>query len=91
MLTHKEMTAHIRKRIKAEGIKARVRLYTACGTRYIQVFTPTYESRFAADEIEKFCVIASVNKLTCAQGAAIDEKHERVLTGKQTWNFEFHG
>lgn len=91
MYNHKEKTAHIRKLIKAAGIKARVRKYVACGTKYIQVFTPAHNSLFTADEIKAFTHIADCNKLTGARCSKIDPKHEMLLTGKQTWNFEFHG
>lgn len=37
-MTHKEMAAHVRHRIAVSKIPARVRMYTACGSSYIQVF-----------------------------------------------------
>lgn len=90
MTDHKTMTAHIRKRLKAEGIKARVRMCKACGVRSIQVIVPSYESRFTADEIEMIAFICKVNGLTGARRSEIDPQHERLLTGKHQWEFEFH-
>ena len=58
----KEMTAHIRKRIKHEGIKARVRI--APGGGCIQVFVPFYGMGFSEDEQRKIKHIAICNKLT---------------------------
>ena len=88
-LTHKEMAAHIRKRIKASGIKAKCRMQTGLSGSggVIQVITPTFESRFTSDEIHTFCTIAKVNGLTHVMSAEIDPDHESRLTGKQQWDF----
>lgn len=91
MLNHKEMTAHIRGRIKASGIKARVSLYTACGIRYIRVVTPSYEVKgFTSEELATLAIIAQVNRLTEAQSSPIDPAIMVQLTGKQQFDFEFH-
>ena len=45
-MNHKEMTAHIRSRIKAAGIKARVRMMSGG----IQVYTPKYGVEFSEEE-----------------------------------------
>lgn len=70
-MNHKEMTAHIRSRIKAAGIKAKVRMINSCGHEYIQVNTPTFESRFNEDEQRSVRLIAIVNKLTLVRGLPI--------------------
>jgi len=91
MLTHKEMTAHIRKRVKAEGIRARVRLSNSCGIRSIQIIVPSYDARFTPAEIKTLSHIADCNHLTGSRGRKIDPSHESILTGKQQWDFEYHG
>lgn len=90
MYDHKEMTAHVRKLIKQAGIKARVKMFTACGTKYIQVFTPSYDANFTAEEIHRIAEIAHNNDLYGAQMSPIDPDHETRLTGKKQWNFEFY-
>jgi hypothetical protein len=90
MSKHTEMTKHIRNRIKAANIKAKVHMYSACGVNYICIVAPTYESWFTADEIEKISIIAQVNKLTGARGSAIDVSRNRQLIEKEQWDFEFH-
>lgn len=91
MLNHTEMTKHIRNRLKAQGIKARVRKFTACGVRYVQVFAPAHGATFAAEEMFTIAHVADCNRLTGAQGAKIDPAFEAGLTGKNYWSFEFHG
>ena len=44
-MNHKEMTAHIRKRIRLAGIKARVCLYKASGRLWIRVNAISFEAR----------------------------------------------
>ncbi len=86
-LDHKQMTKHIRGRLSANGIKARCRLYTACGVRYIQVFPPTADALFTDEESTLIKRIAKCNKLTGARGMDIDENIINVHGG----DFEFHG
>ena len=71
MLTTKEMTAHIRKRIKVAGIKARVRM-TSGSTGGIQVFPVAHEIEFTEDEQRQIRFLAKTNKLTCVRGVEID-------------------
>jgi hypothetical protein len=78
-LTHKEITAHLRKRIAVAGIKARVRLYEACGDRYIQVSGATFEAEFSEEEQRTIRQIAKTNGLTFAQGMEIDRRADDEL------------
>jgi len=66
-MTQKEMTKHLRSRIKAAGIQARVRM---CGNA-IQVITPTYESRWTEEEQREINLIAQVNGLTLVRGMPV--------------------
>lgn len=87
-LNHKEMTAHLRKRIAVAGIQARVRMQESCGCLVIQVFVPAYEINFTEDEQRTIRQIAVVNGLTWVQGVPIDV--ERMTDPKQ-FDFYFHG
>jgi len=89
-MDHKEMTSHIRGRIKAAGITAKCSMYTSCGQPMVRVCVPTYDARFNRDEIHAIALIAKSNRLTNAQCSTIDPYHEEKLTGKIQWNFEFH-
>lgn len=91
-MNHKEMTAHIRKRIKHEGIAARVRLYTACGIRYIHVFVDEHGKTFTGEQARLISLIAKVNGLTGARRSVIDDSFERWNnSGAPSFHFEFHG
>jgi len=71
-MTHKEMTTHIRNRIKAAGIRASVSKYDSCGVQWVRVSTASYDQQFTADEQRQINLIASVNGLTKAGRLAID-------------------
>lgn len=86
-MNHKELTAHIRNRIKKSGISARVCMSPARNYPCIQVKTPKFDGQFTADEIETICIIAKVNGLTFVQGMEIDPIFCRQLTGKWIWEF----
>lgn len=86
-LTHKEMTKHIRRRIRAAGIKARCRLYVACQINYIAVDGVTCEGEFSDDDQRTIRSIAEVNGLTLARGAAIDVEQ---MTNSKQFLFEYH-
>jgi hypothetical protein len=77
-----QMTAHLRNRIKAAGIKARVRV--APGGGFIQVFGVTYEAEFSAAEQHTIRSIAKTNGLTFAQGMEIDVDR---MTNPKTFSF----
>lgn len=68
MCRTKEMTAHLRNRIKAAGIKARVRFLG----RQIQVFPVAYGVEFSEADQHTIRFIAKVNKLTRVRGQEID-------------------
>lgn len=68
----KEMTAHLRARIAASGIKARVRMAPGAYSKSIQVFPPAYEIEFTHDEQRTIRTIAKSNKLTFVCGIEID-------------------
>lgn len=70
--THKELTAHLRDRIKKAGIKACCSLQTYCGEQVIRVSVPKYDAQFTEDEQRTIRTIAQVNGLTFARGSAID-------------------
>jgi hypothetical protein len=86
-MTHKEMAAHIRARLKASGIKARVNMNTACGIRYIYIDVPEYEVSFSEAEQREALIIASANRLTLANGGEIDINQ---MTYRKHFCLEFH-
>lgn len=86
-----EMTKHLRSRLKHEGIKARVRKFEACGVMNIQVFTVEHGKKWTDHERRMIAHIADCNKLTGTRGSKIDPDHEAELSGKELFNFEFHG
>lgn len=85
-MSHKDMTKHIRTRIGVADIKARVRMYVACGTRYIQVFGSTHDAEFTEDQQRKIRMIAKVNGLTWVRGMEIDIEQ---MTDPRHFDFVF--
>lgn len=86
-LSHKEMTAHIRRRIKAYGIKANVRMQDCCGgAKVIQVNTPEYGLEFTEEQQRSIRHIASVNRLTWVKGLPIDVEQ---MTNPFDFNFYY--
>jgi hypothetical protein len=81
-LNHAEMTAHIRNRIKAAGIKARVRAQS-CGSASIQVNTPVYGQEFSSADQRAIRHIALCNKLTLVRGM-------EIIIEQDTNPFEFN-
>jgi hypothetical protein len=71
-MTHKEMTARIRNRIKQAGVKAKVSMQDICGSAVIYVRVPSYGITFSDEEQRTIRFIAKVNKLTWVQGQEID-------------------
>lgn len=93
-MNHREMTKHIRGRIKAAKIPARVRLYTACGRNCIQVDRVTHDGVWTGSQAREINLIADVNGLTHAQGSKIDLSEgywSRVPEWRGCFTFEFHG
>lgn len=77
----------IRAAIKAAGFKAKVSQVPGYATQALRVTVPTFDARFAPDQIATFCAAALAAGLTGVQGTAIDVAHEALLTGKMQWNF----
>lgn len=71
-MTTKEMTAHLRKRIRVAGIQARVSFYESCGSMCIKVTPASVAARFSDEQQRMIRLIAQVNGLTKARGLAID-------------------
>lgn len=74
--------AHIRNRIKAAGIKARVRLAPGGGS--MQVFAPAYGLVFSEEEQRQIRLIAKCNRLTLVRGMEIDIEQ---MTNPETFSF----
>jgi hypothetical protein len=72
MLNHKEMAAHLRKRIRQSGISARVKMNESCGYKYITVVVPCYGEEFTESEQREIRHIAKCNKLTRVRGSEIN-------------------
>jgi len=70
-LNHKEVTAHIRRRIAIAGIAASVRKYTSCGVNWVHVSTTKHDVAFTPCEQNAIKIIAQVNGLTSARGLEI--------------------
>jgi hypothetical protein len=86
MMTHKEMTKHLRNRLKVAGIKARVAMCDSCGQPIIKVHPVSAEARFSDDEQRTIRHIAECNKLTRARGMEIDVER---MTDPFGMRFEF--
>ena len=85
--SHKEITAHIRKRLKAAGIKAKCKMVSFCGCDTVQVAVAKFDARFTSEEIREFVTAAKVNGMTGSRGMELDIEHEASLTDKIQWNF----
>jgi hypothetical protein len=86
-IAHKEIVAHIRKRIKAAGISARVTMSDSCGQSVVHVFTTGPDVLFTESEQREIRFIAKCCKLTRAYGAEIDVDRMTDPTGMR---FEYH-
>lgn len=71
-MNHKDMTAHIRNRIKVAGIKAKVKMQEFCGYQVVAIDVPAYEIEFTAEEQRAIRHIAKCNGLTLSQGMEIN-------------------
>lgn len=89
-MTHKQMTAHIRARIKVAEIDARVKTHEASGCLWIHVSVPTFDTRFSPEEQRTIQQIAKTNRLTLVQGIEIDVDRVLDMPG-QTYVFLFRG
>lgn len=70
-MNHSEMTRHIRSRVKAAGIKARVYKDSSCGSDCIVVCVPNADARFSDDEQKQIALIAHCNSLTYVRNMPI--------------------
>lgn len=82
LATPADWAAHIRHRIKHEGIKARVRI--APSRESIQVFVPSPALEFTPAEQRIIRLIAQVNGFTWVRGLPIDIDQ---MTNPQDFNF----
>jgi hypothetical protein len=87
-MSHKEMTKHIRNRVAASGIKARVMMRNYCCVHGITVVTRAYDIEISESEQREIRLIAKANKLTGARGMEIDLDR---MTDPMQHNFEYHG
>lgn len=81
VMNHKELTAHIRNRIKAAGIKAKCKMQEYNGCQVISIDVPEYNAEFSEEEQRQIRLIAKCNKLTFARGMEIDM--ERMTNPKE--------
>ncbi len=86
-MTHKEMTSHLRYRIKVAGIEARVRMCDDCQQAIVYVIPAAAEIAFTEAEQREIRHIAKCNKLTGARGSEIDVER---MTDPYGMRFEFH-
>lgn len=77
----KETAAHIRKRLKHEGIKAKVRV--APGGGCVQVNAPAYGVEFSEEEQRKIRFIATCLNLTGVRGT-------KIVIERMTNPYDFH-
>lgn len=92
MTSHKELANHIRNRLKAHKVPARVKMNDFCGKSVITIVTPSYEYRWSAEQAREIAICVQVNRLTGAQGSPIDiDNLTAVLQGTTQQNFEFNG
>jgi hypothetical protein len=84
--TAKEAAKIMRDCLKLNGVNARVRM-TPGIKNSIQVFTPTYESRFTPNEIGCICEIALGLDMTFVRQMEIDVEKQKMLTEKTLWEF----
>ena len=71
-MNHKEITAHIRARIKKAAIKASVVKYESCGSNWIRVSVTDPELNFTPLEQTAIKIIATANGLTASRGLPLN-------------------
>lgn len=86
----KEVTAHIRKCLKREGIPARVRMFNTCGDQVIQVFTVAHDAFWTPEQVVMIAHIAKCNRLTGSRRSEINVELHKKLTMKQHFDFHYH-
>lgn len=85
-MTHKEITAHIRKRLKAAGINAKCKMQDLCGHKMIAIDAPKYGVEFTKEEQSDIVNIVLANKLTYIRGLEVFNNGTLSNGGK----FEYH-
>lgn len=90
-ITTKEMAKHVRGRMKAAGIKARVQMEkgTMGLADKIKVIPPTFDARFTEAESRAIVEVALANRFTLIRNMPIDVD-VAVATGGTGHLFEFH-
>ena len=83
-MNHLELTATVRKNIKAAGVKARCRKMFICGCEIIQVYTVKHGMEFTHDDQRKIKLIATSHGLTGVRGIKIDVER---MTDPQLFEF----
>lgn len=90
MTRHKEITAHIRKCIKNEGISANVNMSPVRGCANlggIRIVTKSYDAKFSNDQARMIAHICDCNKLTGVRGDKIDVNLHANLGGNNQFDF----
>lgn len=85
-MNHKEMTAHIRKRLAKAGVKARCKMRELNGHKMVSIDSPSYGVEFSKEDQSKIVLIVKVNKLTGIRGLPIIDNGTHTFGGQ----FEFH-
>lgn len=90
-MNHKEITAHIRKRLKHAAVPCRVMMDESCGYKYVKVVTPTYDARWTPEQLRTIGLVAMVNKLTFVNGMPVHgESTIMKLTEANQFDFVFN-
>ncbi len=89
-MTHKEMTAHIRGRLKAAGIPAHCKMKSYCGYLIVSVSTVSYESKWTTEQGAAIALIAKVNGLRQSQGHEIYDVYLSGQVVLQEYHFYFY-
>lgn len=79
----KQKCSHMRAKLKAFGVKARVRMMDGA----IQVITPTFEYSWSHSELLEIAKCAIANRMTFVQGMEIDPSIVKQLTGRNQFDF----
>lgn len=88
---HKELTKHLRGRLRHAGIPCRVRMEDFCGSAAVSIITPSYDARWTAEQLREMALIAKSNRLTMSRGLPIDMDNMAQLTGSTQVNFFLPG
>ena len=81
-MNHKEMTAHIRNRLSAAGIKARCKMQEYCGSQVIAIDVPKFGVEFTATEQTAMVNIVNANRLTFVRGLPVVNDGTMTFGGK---------